>query len=100
MPSSPPAPPSRVEDATRSEGWGAMASPVSWWKGSQHPKRGGFVMGMDDKVGNKAEQASGKVKETVGKATDNESMQGEGRRDQSKAKLKDAKEDVKSALDK
>ena len=44
-------------------------------------------MGLDDKLGNKADQASGKVKETVGDATDNESLENEGRTDQSKAKL-------------
>jgi uncharacterized protein YjbJ (UPF0337 family) len=57
-------------------------------------------MGFDDKVGNKADQAAGKVKETVGDATDNESMENEGRRDQSEAKLKDAVEDVKDAFKK
>jgi uncharacterized protein YjbJ (UPF0337 family) len=58
------------------------------------------LMGFDDKVGNKADQAAGKVKETVGDATDNESLEREGRSDQSKAKLKDAKEDVKDAFKK
>jgi uncharacterized protein YjbJ (UPF0337 family) len=58
------------------------------------------VMGMDDKIGNKAEQAAGKVKETVGDATDNQSLENEGRTDQSKAKLKDAAEDVKDAFKK
>lgn len=57
-------------------------------------------MGMDDKIGNKAEQAAGKVKETVGDATDNQSLENEGRTDQSKAKLKDAAEDVKDAFKK
>jgi uncharacterized protein YjbJ (UPF0337 family) len=57
-------------------------------------------MGKDDKLGNKTDQAAGKVKETVGNATDNERLEGEGRKDQSKAKLKDAKEDVKDALKK
>jgi len=57
-------------------------------------------MGLDDKLGNKADQASGKVKETVGDATDNESLENEGRTDQSKAKLGDAVEDVKDAFKK
>jgi uncharacterized protein YjbJ (UPF0337 family) len=57
-------------------------------------------MGKDDRMGNKADQAAGKVKETVGNATDNERLEGEGRKDQSKAKLKDAKEDVKDAFKK
>jgi uncharacterized protein YjbJ (UPF0337 family) len=58
------------------------------------------AMGMDDKIGNKTEQATGKVKETVGDATDNESLERDGKTDQSKAKLKDAAEDVKDAFKK
>jgi uncharacterized protein YjbJ (UPF0337 family) len=58
------------------------------------------VMGKDERLGNKADQAAGKVKETVGDATDNERLEAEGRKDQSKAKLKDAKEDVKEAFEK
>jgi len=57
-------------------------------------------MGKTDKVGNKADEAAGKVKEKVGDATDNERLEREGRADQSQAKLKDAKEDVKDALKK
>ena len=57
-------------------------------------------MGMDDKAGNKADQAAGKLKQTVGDATDNERLENEGRADQSKAKLKDAAEDVKDAFKK
>ena len=40
------------------------------------------------------------VKETIGDATDNERLENEGRADQSKAKLKDAVEDVKDAFKK
>ncbi len=57
-------------------------------------------MGIDDKAGNKADQATGKLKEALGGATDNERLENEGRTDQSKAKLKDAKEDVKDAFKK
>jgi uncharacterized protein YjbJ (UPF0337 family) len=57
-------------------------------------------MGNDDRLGNKADQATGKAKEMLGGATDNERLENEGRRDQSKAKLKDAKEDVKDAFNK
>jgi uncharacterized protein YjbJ (UPF0337 family) len=57
------------------------------------------VMGWDDKVGNKAEEASGKVKETVGDATDNERLEAEGQADQSEAKMKQAGEHVKDAFD-
>ncbi len=57
-------------------------------------------MGLDDKVGNKTDNATGKAKEALGKTTDNERLENEGRRDQSKAKLKDAAEDVKDAFKK
>jgi uncharacterized protein YjbJ (UPF0337 family) len=57
-------------------------------------------MGKDDRLGNKADEAAGKVKEKIGDATDNERLEREGRGDQSKAKLKDAKEDVKDAFKK
>jgi uncharacterized protein YjbJ (UPF0337 family) len=67
---------------------------------TDNPETEEVLMGFDDKVGNKADQAAGKVKETVGDATDNESMENEGRRDQSEAKLKDAVEDVKDAFKK
>ncbi|NTW28511.1 MAG: CsbD family protein [Coriobacteriia bacterium] len=36
-------------------------------------------MVVDDKMKNKADQASGKVKETVGKITGNEQLEAEGR---------------------
>ncbi len=55
-------------------------------------------MGMDDKAGNSAEQAKGKVKEGVGKATDNENMEAEGKGDQASAKVKKVGEDVKDVF--
>ena len=55
-------------------------------------------MGFDDKIGNKAEEASGKVKETVGDATDNERLEAEGHADQAKANVKKAGENVKDAF--
>jgi uncharacterized protein YjbJ (UPF0337 family) len=50
-----------------------------------------------DKMGNEAEEAKGKVKEWVGDATDNESLQAEGVADQAKAHAKQAGEHVKDA---
>jgi uncharacterized protein YjbJ (UPF0337 family) len=44
-------------------------------------------MGMDDKLGNAAEQAEGKAKEAAGKATDNERLEAEGQTDQAKADM-------------
>jgi uncharacterized protein YjbJ (UPF0337 family) len=54
-------------------------------------------MGLDDKIGNKAQEAAGKVKEGVGDATDNEKLQAEGARDQTAAKAKQAGEHLKDA---
>jgi uncharacterized protein YjbJ (UPF0337 family) len=55
-------------------------------------------MAFDDKVDNKAEEVGGKVKEGVGKATDDEQLEAEGKADQSGSKLKQAVENVKDAF--
>jgi uncharacterized protein YjbJ (UPF0337 family) len=55
-------------------------------------------MGLDDKIKNSAEKASGKVKEGIGDATDNERLEAEGEADQTKASLKQAGENVKDAF--
>ena len=56
------------------------------------------IMGIDDKLKNAAEDAKGKAKEAVGKATDDEELQAEGEADQTKASLKKAGENVKDAF--
>ncbi len=56
------------------------------------------AMGADDKIQNMAEKAGGKIKETVGKVTDNERLEAEGRADQAKADVKQAGEKVKDAF--
>jgi uncharacterized protein YjbJ (UPF0337 family) len=55
-------------------------------------------MGMDDKARNTAQDVGGKVKEGVGKATDNERLEAEGHADQFGAGVKQAGEDVKDAF--
>ena len=55
-------------------------------------------MAFDDKVDNKAEEVGGKVKEGVGRATDDEQLEAEGRTDQGKSKLKQAGENIKDAF--
>ena len=57
-------------------------------------------MGNDDKIANKGEGMLGKAKESLGDATDNESLQAEGKSDQGKADLKQAGEKVKDAFKK
>lgn len=55
-------------------------------------------MGLDDKMKNAAENATGKAKEAVGDATDNERLQAEGQADQTRADLKQAGEKAKDAF--
>ena len=55
-------------------------------------------MGIGDKIQNKAQEVGGKVKETVGDATDNERLQAEGVADQAAAKAKQAGEAVKDGV--
>ncbi|HZG94013.1 MAG TPA: CsbD family protein [Mycobacteriales bacterium] len=55
-------------------------------------------MGLDDKMKNAAQDAKGEVKEHVGGATGDESMQAEGKNDQAGANLKKAGENVKDAF--
>ncbi|WP_375484890.1 CsbD family protein [uncultured Jatrophihabitans sp.] len=55
-------------------------------------------MSAIDKLKNAAENAVGKGKEATGKATDNDELRAEGDKDQRKASLKDAGENVKDAF--
>ena len=57
-------------------------------------------MGIGDKIENAAQDLSGKAKEATGKATDNESLEAEGKGDQMGADLKKAGENVKDAFKK
>ncbi|WP_026378888.1 CsbD family protein [Agromyces italicus] len=56
-------------------------------------------MGTEDKMGNAAERMTGKAKEGLGKLTDDERLEAEGKADQVKADVKGAGEKVKDALD-
>ena len=55
-------------------------------------------MGADDKTQHKAEEMVGKVKQGVGKATDNERLEAEGHAEETKANLKQAGDKVKDAF--
>jgi uncharacterized protein YjbJ (UPF0337 family) len=55
-------------------------------------------MGTGDKIENKAEDLKGQAKEAAGEATDDEELEAEGKTDQMKSNLKDAKENVKDAF--
>ncbi|MFC8179295.1 MULTISPECIES: CsbD family protein [Nocardiaceae] len=54
-------------------------------------------MGLDDKIGNKAEDLGGKAKEATGAATGNEELRQEGKGDQLSSAVKDGAEKVKDA---
>jgi uncharacterized protein YjbJ (UPF0337 family) len=55
-------------------------------------------MAFDDKVDNKSEELGGKVKEGVGKATDDEQLEAEGKADQTGSNIKQAGEKIKDAF--
>jgi uncharacterized protein YjbJ (UPF0337 family) len=58
------------------------------------------MMGWDDKLKNKTDEAKGAAKEHVGKATGDEQMERLGQNDQSVSNLKQAGEKVKDAFKK
>ena len=55
-------------------------------------------MGTEDKARNKAEEFTGKAKEGLGRATDDEEMEDEGRTEQAKSDVTQAGEKVKDAF--
>lgn len=55
-------------------------------------------MGNEDKFKNKAEGGVGKAKETLGEKTNDQSLENEGKQDQSKSDVKQAGEKVKDAF--
>ena len=55
-------------------------------------------MGLDDKINNKAQEVAGKVKEGAGKATNDEDLEAEGRKDKAAGNLKQAGEKIKDAF--
>ncbi len=57
-------------------------------------------MSSVDKAKNKIQEAKGHLKETAGKATDDDSLQAKGKRDEAAGNLKQAGEKVKDAFKK
>ena len=55
-------------------------------------------MGLMDKANNEAEIAKGKVKESVGDATDHDRMEAEGQGDQAVGNTKQAGEKIKDVF--
>ncbi|RGE20392.1 CsbD family protein [Leucobacter sp. wl10] len=52
-------------------------------------------MNAEDRIKAAADKVTGQVKETVGKATDNDELVAEGKADQAKGHVKDKAADVK-----
>ena len=57
-------------------------------------------MAADDKPDHKAEELKGRAKEAVGKATDDEELENQGKGDQAKSNLKQAGDKLKDAFKK
>jgi uncharacterized protein YjbJ (UPF0337 family) len=57
-------------------------------------------MALVDKAKNKAQEARGHVKDAAGRATNDRTLQAEGKADKAKGNLKQAGEKVKDALKK
>jgi uncharacterized protein YjbJ (UPF0337 family) len=57
-------------------------------------------MATTDKAKNTAQQANGKLKETVGKVSGNDKLRAEGKTDQVKGNVKQAGEKLKDAFKK
>ena len=55
-------------------------------------------MSGEDKARNKTQELKGRMKETAGRATDDERLEAEGRSDRSKGSAKQAAEKAKDAL--
>ena len=55
-------------------------------------------MASGDQIDNTAEDVAGKVKEGVGKATDDEKLETEGKTDQASASVKQAGEKIKDVF--
>ena len=55
-------------------------------------------MGIADKAKNAAQDLTGKAKEAIGDATNNERLESEGRADQAEAKVKKTGENVKDTF--
>jgi uncharacterized protein YjbJ (UPF0337 family) len=56
------------------------------------------AMSNDEQTSHQGEKARGKAKQVVGKATGDDALENQGRKDQSKSDLKQAGEKVKKAF--
>jgi len=61
-------------------------------------QEGNTTMGWEDKLDNAKDEAIGHAKEHLGRATNDEEMESEGRVEKAKSNLKQAGENVKDAV--
>lgn len=57
------------------------------------------LMGLEDDIGNKAQDLAGRGKEAAGAAMDDDSLKNEGKADQFKAAVKDKVENAKDRIE-
>jgi uncharacterized protein YjbJ (UPF0337 family) len=91
-----------MQDRRDSIGEPPSDSPARWPCGrdaSTANRKEHGMGGLDDKLEGKGDELKGRVKEAVGDATDNESLQSEGATDKAGGKAKQAVGDVKQAAD-
>jgi uncharacterized protein YjbJ (UPF0337 family) len=55
-------------------------------------------VGIEDKIENKGQEVKGKIKKNVGDATDNQSLEAEGLKDEKTGKVKQAGEKIKDVF--
>ena len=55
-------------------------------------------MGIGDDIANKAKEAVGKAKESLGDATNNEKLEAQGKIDQATAQVNQVKDDIEDKL--
>jgi uncharacterized protein YjbJ (UPF0337 family) len=60
--------------------------------------REGTAMSAENKAANKVTEVKGKAKQVVGKATDDPTLEAEGKADEVKGDLKQAGENIKDAV--
>jgi uncharacterized protein YjbJ (UPF0337 family) len=86
-------------DGRGGSGWTGSGTPAAERvETDPTPSTEGDAMSGADKAENKGEELKGKVKESAGSAVGNESLEAEGKADQTKGSLKQAGEKVKDVF--
>lgn len=78
--------------------WRLTVSGMTVWRRVSRRTEGTGLMGADDKIENKGQEVAGKIKKKVGDATDNQSLEAEGWKDEKAGKVKQAGEKIKDVF--